>query len=714
MLTRKLFLPLFFVLSTHCAWASSDSSCEPNWTISRGDYNRCAQLPFLAPGNDRRVNLKLLLVDDGFAALQAQPVSEEDGYLGYGKVPFQLETFEEQIFAPKDKVGIPDKETRDAGSVEVTRCISNEKGRDGFAAALSQNKGLSKDERQLLAAVRMKLAPVCVDNVASTSKDTVEELKSIKSETGKQFLAYLIGATAFYEARYGDAVASFKSLSGSNDPWLKETSRYMLGRTELNRSQQNAFDEYGFPYLKKVDQKVLLQAEAEFRKYLKDYPGGRYAPSARGLLRRIYWMSNKPQELADEYEWQLKHPASPQYNMSLNDFAQEADNKLFDMPGFKDTKNPILLATRDLSLMRPDSSSETGGFTLSELQKQQPVFASRTGLYDFLVGSHYFYVQKNPVKALKFLPATIPANMTYLDFSRLILRGIALEASKDLPGARTLWLALLPAAKQPLQAETVQLALALNYQRSNQVGLAFEPGSSISEAAIRKVLIRKNASADLLREIVKSRKNSSSERHLALYTLLYKDLLQGHYQDYLDDYPLLAAVAPSPAPPKVDEVSESNLSLFGWSGQKSNDSYSCPPVLEIAKILAKNAQDPYGLVCLGDFVKANNLVSGSRSSEPSAQESSGATVAVLGATTSNFPGAEFSRGEGYKTIVAIAKADPDVRAYALYRLIKCYAPSGFNDCGGDDVAEPARRSWFKTLKNDYPDSFWTKRLKFYW
>jgi hypothetical protein len=44
----------------------------------------------------------------------------------------------------------------------------------------------------------------------------------------------------------------------------------------------------------------------------------------------------------------------------------------------------------------------------------------------------------------------------------------------------------------------------------------------------------------------------------------------------------------------------------------------------------------------------------------------------------------------------------------------CYAPSGYNDCGGEDVDKAVRKAWFQQLKRDYPGSVWAKSLKYYW
>lgn len=66
------------------AQASSDDSCYPDWSLVGGGV--CDTLPFLAPGNDTRANLRLLLADAGHWRLVEAPPSEEEKLEGYGLV----------------------------------------------------------------------------------------------------------------------------------------------------------------------------------------------------------------------------------------------------------------------------------------------------------------------------------------------------------------------------------------------------------------------------------------------------------------------------------------------------------------------------------------------------------------------------------------------------------------------------------------------------
>ena len=86
----------------------------------------------------------------------------------------------------------------------------------------------------------------------------------------------------------------------------------------------------------------------------------------------------------------------------------------------------------------------------------------------------------------------------------------------------------------------------------------------------------------------------------------------------------------------------------------------------------------------------------------------------LGGTPGQFPGRFLPRQGIYQTIIADAAAPADERAYALFRAVNCYAPAGYNDCGGDDVPVATRKAWFNQLKSRYPNSTWARQLRYYW
>jgi hypothetical protein len=70
--------------------------------------------------------------------------------------------------------------------------------------------------------------------------------------------------------------------------------------------------------------------------------------------------------------------------------------------------------------------------------------------------------------------------------------------------------------------------------------------------------------------------------------------------------------------------------------------------------------------------------------------------------------------DSYLKVIANKQAEGDARAYALFRAVRCYAPSGFNDCGKQDIPVSTRKQWFQMLHKEYADSSWASSLKYYW
>lgn len=68
----------------------------------------------------------------------------------------------------------------------------------------------------------------------------------------------------------------------------------------------------------------------------------------------------------------------------------------------------------------------------------------------------------------------------------------------------------------------------------------------------------------------------------------------------------------------------------------------------------------------------------------------------------------------YRQVIADKQAPAEERSYALYRAINCYATSGYNHCGDEDLPKEERKRWFMTLKKQYAKSPWAQQLKYYW
>lgn len=702
------------------AHASSDDSCYPDWRVSRDRLDPCSNLPFLSPGNDSRVNLRLLLADKKAAPLTPNALSADDLNQGFGPVPFAVyrlapipATNEEPDDKPDDSrtaeldallkpLGIKRDEYTTAGEAflngEGSRCRSNDD--DSATAFISQviKADMPAAERELLVKARLQLLTAC------SWEGQLVDAQQVQSLEGQLFRTYLQAAADFYSGRFSDAERGFIGASTSHVPWLKETAQYMTARTSLNQAQAQAFDEYGMPRLEQVDKSALNDAEQGFLNYLKTYPQGDYEASARGLLRRVYWLGNDHTKLAEAYAWALTQATDGQRNVSVDELVEEADLKLL-MVNSETVTTPMIQLVSDLMVMR---GGDQPALSRADLEKQKAAFASEPQLYDYLLAACALYIEHQPDAALKQLPQSVPATLNYFAFSQQTLRALALEAKQDWKGAEALWLQLLPLAKLPLQRDQLELALAMNYERSGQLAKVFANDSPISAKQVRYILLRNVAGPELLRQQI-AQASDPMERQTAQFVLLYKDLLHGQFATFAEDLKQLPAQAPE------DKLGTSlgyvysagqTLKLFQWNGDKAESGYACPTIEQTAVTLQGDPKHPQGLNCLGEFILRNGL-----DGMPLEQARAAGS---LGSSASQFKGETFSRLDGYKQVIGDAKAPKNDKAYARFRAINCYAPAGYNSCGGQDVTPAVRKAWFRQLKSNHADTPWGKSLQYYW
>lgn len=597
-------------------------------------------------------------------------------------------------------------------------------GEARFLEAIKTERRLTPGEQDALLAARKALRPNCLGD--ETQKAVANAGKTAKTAPAKAFAQYLQGALYFWQSDYEKAAPIFVSLSSTDSPWLKEVSLYMAGRTIINRAQMNAFDEYGsFKQDWKADPRLIADAEMALDNYLRAFPRGEYAQSARGLKRRGYWLGGVTDKLVAEYGALLTMDPAER-NVSDTELAQEIDNKLLmqlplnvasgkqaqPTPDLQTlTHDPAMLAVLDLYSMRTPETEQPGlkAMPRAVLEAQKPYFAGQMPLYEYLLATYAFYVEKKPADVLRLIPdAARQRTFNYLQFSRQMLRGMALEAVKD-HNALGFWMQMLPGATQAFQRPALELAIAYHHERSGTLSKVFDADSPVHYPFFREVLLSKIADAALLRKQAKDASARQHERDVALFTLLYKEATRGRAADFLNDLSLVPPNAPQggyfavgdslgPETPPVP------LGLFTQATNKGE--YGCPALRETEAQLAKEADHPTALLCLADFFLVTTGGFSDVDIQPPSED--------LGGTQSLFPGGPYVRMAAYQSVLANPKASADDKAYALYRAVKCYAPSGINDCGGKEVPTAQRKAWFLRLKHDYPSSRWARELKYYW
>lgn len=779
---------LLFVAGVFCgeqAWASTDFVCFQTWKLVQRDRKDiCSNEAFLAPSNDTRVNLLLLMADlnaarQSAALKAATPSKYQDSPL------FAWQDITSRLLAkPADTSGHTDD--------------------DGFPAAVKADTTLTPEERDALLAARAAMH--ARDNAPYDSKKTVEDNKKevaaankaaseaidnaardATTPSGKAFADYLAGADFFRHDSDEETANCFSGLLQADSPWLKETALYMLARTAVIRLSEgdDAYDVYGDPKPDwKPDPKLLASAQETIDNYIEAYPKGLYALSARGFTRRVYWLAGKQDQLARQYNALLAMDPKDR-NVSDEELVQEIDNKLLAslFTGRRSgpptsawnflAATPTLLAVFDLARMRtpepenlhpydesgrPYTKSEdladlhryhkkyASGFhpiTRAEIETQKQSFAGNMPLYEYLLAAHAFFVENNPAEVLRLIPdASGQSSFSYLEFSRQMLRGLAMDALNN-SDAPDFWTRMLPGCAMPFQRSLIEFALASHYERTGQVDKVFEDGSPVRYPYLRQTLLLNTAGPALLRRQATNTNVSRRERDKALFILLDKEATGGYAADFLKDVALVPRDAPDNGhgwlpvgslderTELTDEQEQSADALFaqeekspvplGIFRQPIVGEYGCPSMVEVQTRLAKDPNDPKGLLCVADYASPYGALSDlgplhsgelgdSRSYLPAASRQAD----VLGEGRPRFPGGPYVRMKAYQAVLANPKASADSKAYALYRKVKCYAPAGNNDCGGEDVPLAERRAWYMRLKKDYPVSRWAKKLKCYW
>lgn len=690
------------------AYASADSTCYPDWKVKHTDLSGCSSTALLGPGNDTRVNLLMLLQDRhgavGPASKYSFDIPERRG---------EAEPFGYSVFALA--LGPSTAAAQDDESVSFafgTRCMSNIAGGAEFIRALEKVKRIPADERATLAAVRTTLKPECIDS--QEARSAIEPAVGlVKSKPGVAFARYLVGAASFYDADYVAAKVAFASIRKTVSPWLAEAVSYMQGRVALNAAMAGAFDEYGSLGGDPANSGALAEAESAFLAYLKSYPGGHYAPSARGLLRRVYWLGKRSDKLLAEYVHQFAQKDAAKRNVTLPDLVQEIDIKLLTELKQEEVNDPMLLAVLDLRAMRHDGDPAQKDYgdpviTRDALGAQRSRFAGNEALHNYVLAAHAFYVANDPADVLKLIPANMQESSSYLGFSRQLMRALALDALGN-PAARQLLLGLATAAKQPFQRGSAELALAMHDERNSGVERVFATNSVVRDADLREILLRYHAGPALLRKRYADKTAPAQEREVALFTLLYKELTRGAYADFVRDVALIPADARFK--PEDDYTAPLYTDIVRFRGTESKE-FICPALKAVATTLSTKPKDAASLLCLGEFIRVSGFdpdyygVTNYLDEQPDRDE--------LGGTPSLFPGTRFSRLEGYKSVIADPVASAENKAYALYRAVYCFAPSGYNGCDSADVPKTQRKAWFQKLKTDYPGSPWSKKIKYYW
>ena len=711
------------------------SSCDSNFSLASHSYQSCSiNSPTLETGNDTQTNLYLLLADKGLIGFDE---TETNGSNSIQDFPLSLEILQNKAV---NKVKNPDqfflKPSEQSRHAEY--CNSFYTGKETLRNALELDPKLTSKERQLLMDFRQAIRSECKDSFDfETQADRSNTAFPLKwSKHAQPYADYIMATQLFYLGNKSDFDSAHNLYSALIDlntdnnlglNWLIDTSNYMLIRTGINRIYQSGMGDYRYQ-AENVDRRLFTSTQQAIDSYLSRFKNGQYIASARGLQRRLYWLSEQEDKLINEIEWQINHPNSPFFNLNSRLLPEEIERRVFFTDFDKTTdinkfSNPIMLTSFALYRLRPsDSYNSIEPLTLRELKQLQPKFKDRKDLYQYLIATYYYVQRDNPKQALNYLPTATPTgNMSYSKFSQYVLKAKALQAVGNINQANALWDRLHKLPKQPFQETLTELALTLRADQTNDYSELFGPSASIKSHTLKMRIIKYSADPNLLKQIANSHQVTDELGAEARFALLTKSLLHGQYADYLN---YKRHYLPSNADQYLgydseDEtlVSFPEFNLFNWQGKKVSNSINCSNLTKIITRLHQNPTDRLQQACLAEFLYDTNLtyyLEDYNQNQHNFNDSNlDSRYPYLGAIPNRFEGQKINRLDLYRSIFATNRQD-ELSAYALHRAIGCFASSGNNHCSDEDVDLSVRKAWFKRLKSDFGHTSWAKNQKYYW
>jgi hypothetical protein len=676
-------------------YAGVEQFCEPNLAINDKNLNGCSNLPVLYPANDSQTNMTLLLSDLGLATIKPMTADANLWDAVYGTVPFDAANLSSLT---QNKLPNQRKRLERNDTVFDERCASFDSGNQTFNTQVQNNKAIPNLEKQILISERKKMNQ-CGDKI---------ELIAINpnwSITTRQYASYLNASILFYNSNYSAATKIYTVLTTVEDTWLKETSQYMLIRTSLNSAYATGVDKYGDVYLDNINQNLLKQFLDNINAYLKAYPNGQYIASARGFMRRGFWLSKRQDLLVNEIVWQIHNPKSKFYNLEMSQLPAEIDRRVFNSQYFnvKNLKDPFFLATYDLMYMRMPASDPYRPITWAQLAAQKEFFKAQPELFQYLQAAHLFFVQNKAQEAQNYLAKANAKNSSYLQLSQTFLRGQILEKIGQPQNAEEYWRQQLAQAKDSYQRGLFETALSNHLAIKQDYSAFIGKKAQITQPNLQRNFITQIANTNSLQKIIQSDQSNINQKQAAIYTLLSKSLVHQQFELFKQSYAFMPQNAMQYQGYNSDNEQLKNkpdFSNFIWNGANITPQLKCSNLETLVNQLAQTPKDPLLNVCLGEYFRSEQGYSLQQLAYAEQQKSS-------------FSGKIFSRGQVYKDILKSSSKD-DLHAYALYRSIQCYAPSGINDCGDAEVSKPVRKQWYDQIKRDYPNSTWAKSLKYYW
>lgn len=544
---------------------------------------------------------------------------------------------------------------------------------------------------------------------------------------------YIRGANYLDIGCKAAAEAYFALLVHVSDPWLAETSRYLLSRLSGLRYivlRKEIIDELNSSCCSTVFDLMNLSSQLNLlsekwkctqNSYLIYYPKGQYVSAVlRGKLEYQKFVLDDFQSTADYYETLLNIPTDYSSTISL---VQQINSTLLSHQRYDASVNLPLLGFIDaLRLLREysiatstNSKNKYSKRQLLNRTQQQVHLLKSIGLSElasFLLLSSDSVLQNKHaelIAKIEALQLQIDQAHEPLQFSLWVMLADSYNKLKKYSDAEKIWKRLLIHPQLAnVQNAYVQLRLAQSYilksyaLRNNTLQNHIDvqdinllaQDQFIHNRAIRSLIFMHLDNDALL--ILESLLNTTSDRNELLQALIKNNLETENYHFLAD---ILSSFGNNP-------YSNTNPRLSMRLYDKEND--QCPNFGRvIARLAEYGYEDTKAAYCLIGFIQNNfDFLTNPYSVSKRAQADFFMRSVKLG----HLQKQRANVLKIYEAIYASKSANSEEKAYALEALISCGILS---NCSDKAVTIEQRKKWFMKLKNEFPESDYAKNRNVY-
>ncbi len=711
-----LFSPAF-------AFASSDNCYDSGQALylHRPALDDCStDLNFLDPFNDSRGNIALMI---GAYVTTRDDQSDES--------PFEREVraAESEGIRITRTAPTPHFSIEEYAAVFGT-CHSNNKDAAAHFISMIRQSSLSNDLKGKLIDIRILLLAECgaKGDFVEWAKPENPDLGQLESnDSTKEWLHYLRAAFLLYHSNPKEAADIFASLKSSSDPHLKETALYLEGRTRLVQAQ-TAWDGYNRSS-ESVDRATVEAGARLLQEYVSTFPKGPFAASATGLIRRAARLLDKNEEYLSLLFKAFNEGIEKKDALTLGYLGDELE-RFVSLWSSRPPFDSPLLAAQSILMMNRDPITEdqknAASETLKKLEENAALFAPYRGLHDLLQSQMLFRMQRFEEAAASMPPASAPEEVKS---AHKLVAAESLEFLGKFDEAEKLWRELIAGQKSKATAKPEATATP---EQSGDSGEEIDSGPSIqlenSEIRLRIALLRNLLRSKKFGAIAESGLEDLPGLNLAFLQVYTDEELEKVLETGKASEPTKAAATEALLYHfMMDENFESFVKLFDRASEEVKQKFA--DVEKTIHALAKNRQDPRALLDFGHFQE--NFYDGAERAavyfKPiDLSEKSGNPGSIL----AEFFGKEGFRGskgmtkdlrpfdyyqEARDVLAKLPKADADLKAEALFRLIWCFRWSTCHvHIPNDLVPKKQRSAWFNELKSKYKNSSWAQETKYYY